>query len=143
MQLKGIGSHFSVYCFDHNGEHPPSFSQFVKKSSLGQKYLHCPSDSDSENESYIYIGKDVNENMSRSLILAYEKKTNHRFDPKASVIQKIGYFFTFNLTCPKGRNVLFNDHFARPLTEHEFKTAMEKDKKLREEFNISSENNSN
>ena len=138
MNLKAIGSHFSAYQVDCNNSNPQSLVRLVEYSGLSKSKLICPTCVADEvySSSYVYRGNDLNGNMPKDMVLAYERYPNHKTNFEENIPQKILKFLTFNSTSKKYRHVLFSGNTVRYLTEVEFLRYIEEDNKIRKSLSL-------
>ena len=110
-QLRQIGLGIIMYQSDNNGKSPPNLEVLIKGYDLTPEMFVCPSSGDKEGQcSYVYRGADLNETAKPQMVVAYDKKGNHRSGK---------------------RNVLFVDGHVQAMTENRFQKAIAEDNEIR------------
>ncbi len=109
-QLRRIGNGLAMYHNDNDGKNPPTLKPLVDEEGVPSESLICPAvRARGGKEIYLYRGVDLDDHSPANMIIAYERKGNHK-----------GY-----------RNVLFSGGYVLRLTEEGFQEAVKKDNELR------------
>jgi len=105
-----------MYMGDFDGKMPPNLEILMETHDLIPCLFVCPASGDEEGDnSYIYRGADLNDNCLSEMVIAYDKKENHR-----GIV----------------RNVLFVDSHVKKYTEEEFQGVMKRDNEIRREMGL-------
>ncbi len=105
--MSGIGKALLIYANDYNDQLPPDLETLISKAEMPAKGLVCPATM--LKDSYIYRGASVTVADIPSLIMVYEKSSNHN----------------------GGRNVLFMDSHVEWVTEERFQEFIKRDNEYR------------
>jgi prepilin-type processing-associated H-X9-DG protein len=105
--MSGIGKALLIYSNDYNDQFPPDLETLISKAEMPAKGLVCPATN--LKDSYIYRGASITTSDILSLIMVYEKSSNHN----------------------GGRNVLFLDSHVEWVTEERFQEFIKRDNEYR------------
>jgi len=105
--LKHLGIALIIYANDYDDNYPPNLEILISTEQMTSKGLMCPSTK--QKDSYVYVGAGLNASDAYTLIMAYDKKGNHK----------------------DGRYVLFLDGHIEWIPEEELNKLIEADNKYR------------
>ena len=105
--MSGIGKALLIYSNDYNDQFPPDLETLISKAEMPANGLVCPATK--LKDSYIYRGASITTSDILSLIMVYEKSSNHN----------------------GGRNVLFLDSHVEWITEERFQEFIKRDNEYR------------
>jgi len=105
--MSGIGKALLIYSNDYNDQFPPDLETLISKAEMPANGLVCPATK--LKDSYIYRGASITTSDILSLIMVYEKSSNHN----------------------GGRNVLFLDSHVEWVTEERFQEFIKRDNEYR------------
>ncbi len=114
--LHVIGKTCHMYLNHNKGKMPLNLEILMETHDLVPMHFICPSSCDKEGESsYVYRGADLDEWSSSQMVIAYDKKNNHR-----GIV----------------RNVLFMDSHVKKYTEEMFQDIIARDNEIRREMGL-------